>query len=149
MKIHFWHLFFSLVFLGGAIAALGVIEATYGTVPTSVPLADAIILVLATFRLTRLFAYDSITSFIREWFAGSNPRSFLGTLGTLVHCPWCLGLWFSLVASFAYFMTPYAWFFLFFLALGGVATFIQILANLVGWSAEHRKLSVKALERTS
>ena len=144
MKVHRWHLLFSLFFASLVIALIVLLERTYGMVPWRIPLFDALLVTLATFRLTRLFAYDSITAFIRGWFDGKSSHSFLGTLGTLINCPWCLGLWFALVVSFAYFYTPYAWFPIFFLAVAGVASFVQISANLVGWSAEERKQSVRS-----
>lgn len=138
MRFHIWHTTFSLLFFALAIGAIWHISRTVG-IPTWIPLFDFFLLVLATFRLTRLFVYDSITAFIRGWFFGAQKHTFLGTLNTLINCPWCTGLWFGLFVSYFYFITPYAWFFILFLAIAGLGTFVQVFMNLVGWHAEKAK----------
>jgi len=115
-----------------------------GRVFYDVPVRDLALISLATFRLTRLFTYDVITKFIRDWFINSRENSFSHTLGALLNCPWCTGLWFSFMVVFFYFATPFAWPVILILALAGVASFLMTLANLVGWMAEDRKLEVKA-----
>lgn len=138
MRIHFWHTAFSLLFFILAVGAVWHMSSTVG-IPTWIPLFDFVLLVLATFRLTRLFVYDSITAFIRGWFFGAQKHTLLGTLNTLINCPWCTGLWFGLLISYFYFITPYAWFFILFLAIAGLGTFVQILMNMIGWYAEKTK----------
>ncbi len=98
---------------------------------------------LAVQRLVRLFTYDAVTAFIREWFVGAENDSLRGSLGALINCPWCLGLWFSLVVVFCYFLAPAAWYAILVLAVASVASFIQLLANLIGWSAEAKKREVQ------
>ena len=146
MKFHFWHTTLSLFFAAVAIAAYSWLEAQ-GRLPAgagSVPLADFALMTLAIARLVRLFTYDNITAFIREWFAGWPPESFRGSLGTLINCPWCTGLWFSLVTTFLYFTTPIAWYGILVLALASLASYIQLLGNLIGWHAEAKKLEVQS-----
>lgn len=138
MRIHIWHTAFSLFFFGLAVFMVIHLDRE-NLLPTWIPLFDFALIVLAVFRLTRLFVYDSITSFIRGWFYGAPKHTFLGTLNTLINCPWCTGLWFGLIVSYFYFLTPYAWFFIFFLAVAGLGTFVQILMNMIGWHAEKAK----------
>lgn len=138
MRIHFWHTTFSLFFLVLSVMAVSHL-ASLGIIPTWMPVFDFLLVTLAAFRLTRLFVYDSITAFIRGWFYGQPKHTFLGTLSTLVNCPWCMGLWFAFFVSYFYFLTPYAWFFILFIAIGGLATAVQIGCNLLGWSAEGAK----------
>lgn len=138
MKFHFWYTALSLFF--AALAVWGYVWlAENGRLVAWIPLADFFLMVLATQRLTRLATYDIITAFVREWFAGEDPESLRGTLGALLNCPWCTGLWFALVVAFFYFATPIAWYAILVLALSSVATFIQLLANFIGWSAEVKK----------
>lgn len=143
MKFHFWYTTLSLFFM-----ALGV--ATYSWLLANerliswVPLTDFFLMVLATARLVRLFTYDIITAFIRDWFAGKELDSLLGTLGALLNCPWCSGLWFALFVAFFYFATPIAWYVIFVLALSYVATALQLLMNFIGWSAEAKKRQVQS-----
>ena len=138
MRIHFWHTAFSLFFFLAAVFAVAHLNSK-DLLPTWIPVFDFILLTLATFRLTRLFVYDSITAFIRGWFYGQPKTTFLGTLSTLINCPWCMGLWFAFFLAYVYFLTPFAWFFILALAVGGLATAVQIGCNLLGWSAENAK----------
>ena len=97
------------------------------------------LMALAVFRLVRLTTYDIITQFVRDWFVGADPRTLPGTLGALINCPWCTGLWYAFIVAFAYFATPYSWFVIFVLALAALGSFFQVLANLIGWHAEGKK----------
>ena len=92
---------------------------------------DFTLLILATFRLVRLFTFDSVTGYIRRYLAGfeKGPRK---TLSNLINCPWCTGVWMSLVTTFVYFVIPYSWIFILILALAGAGSFIQIIIWRVG-----------------
>lgn len=137
----FWSLFFSLFFL--ALMYLGLEWLIRTERMAWISPWEFFILALAIFRLIRLFSYDLITAFLRDWLKESAPNTFLGTVSQLVHCPWCIGLWFSFLVVFAYYATPYAWPLILILALASVASFFQLLANLVGWHAEGKKNQVQ------
>jgi hypothetical protein len=66
----------------------------------------------------------------------TGPRR---TLADLFSCPWCFGLWATASVTFFYLITPYAYFFVLFLALASVASFFQVLTNMIGWQAEKLK----------
>ena len=139
MRFHFWHTVLSLFFAALAVWAYLWLSAS-GHLATFIPAGDFFLMVLAILRLVRLFTYDTITQFMRDWFVGANPRSFLGSMGTLVNCPWCTGLWFSLIVVFFYFATPIiAWYAILVLALSSLAAMLQMTANYIGWSAEAKK----------
>ena len=131
-------IFYGIVFSYG-IAFL----AHAGKLTPWVPAGDFFLMALATQRLTQLFTYDTVTQFLRDAFSGFPRSSFLGTLGALLRCPWCTGLWFALVVVFGYFATPYAWYGILILALGSVGSFFQVLINMVGWYAEGKKQEVE------
>ena len=115
-----------------------------------------VILSLAAFRITRLFVYDKITAFFREQFYDakvlktgiilekpkSGPRR---TLADLMSCPWCFGMWSAALVIFFFELTTYAWYPILMLAISAMGTFIQILANMVGWKAEQLKTGVDPL----
>ena len=112
---------------------------------------DFVLMTLASWRLTRLFVYDNITKFIREQFwdvvkAGKGytlekpkvgPRR---TMADLLSCPWCIGIWAAATVIFFYLVTPYATYPIMLLALSAVATFLQLLSNLVGHKAEQARI---------
>lgn len=144
MRIHTWNFVFSLFFavlvLWGATWLL-----TSGKIVTGITIGNFVLMSLAIFRLVRLFTYDHITQFIREWFVGHPEKSFLGTMGALLNCPWCTGLWFSFLVVFFAYATPIAWPIILILALAALASFIQIVTNLIGWHAEAKKIEVAHL----
>lgn len=108
---------------------------------------DLVLLSLATFRLIRLFTYDVITKFIRDSFSAARPDTFAHTAGALLNCPWCVGLWFSYIVLFFYFATPFAWPVILVLAVAAIASFFQIVANLIGWNAQLKKIEAQILEK--
>jgi hypothetical protein len=145
MKFHFWHTTLPLFFAALAVVAYAWLSAL-GKLGTWIPLSDFILMALAVFRLTRLFTYDSITAFIRGWFAGADPESLPGTLGTLINCPWCTGLWFALLVLFFYFALPtIAWYAILMLALAAAGSFIQLVSNWIGWAAEAKKREAQSI----
>lgn len=118
-------------------------------------LADYTLMVLASFRLVRLFVYDKITAFLREQFydvtEGRHGPTLVKpefgprrTLADLLSCPWCFGIWASATVSFFYLLTPHAFYPVMLLAIGAVGSLIQVLANMIGWKAEQLKQDVES-----
>lgn len=146
MRIHTWNVLFSLFF--AVLVFYGVwYLAANRLIFYDVPVRDLVLIALATFRLVRLFTYDVITQFIRDWFVGARVNSFGHTLGALLGCPWCTGLWFSFVVVFCYFASPFFWPVLIILALAAVASLLQVISNWISWNAALRKLETMAFER--
>lgn len=127
---------FFLLVLAGALWWLYVIN---GALPQSIPVFDAILLALASLRLTRLIVYDKITLWFRALFArGEGP---VAVMRDLLSCPWCVGFWAALAVCTAYFAFTWSWFVILFLAVAGAGSLLQITANALGWQAEHLKQS--------
>lgn len=151
---YIWQAVFSVFFL--LLVIMGtIILASEARMPlTALTLTDLALITLATWRLVRLFVYDAITKFIREQFfdavkvpggyvlekPASGPRR---TINELLTCPWCFGVWAAATVTFFYLLTPLAVFPVLFLAVAAVGSFMQILANLVGWHAEKTKGEVE------
>jgi len=60
-------------------------------------LVSLVLLLLAVARLTRLVVTDQIGLPIRQWVLVRSGDQGWWTYA--IHCPWCVGMWFSLVAS--------------------------------------------------
>ena len=159
---NFWNLVFSVFFLFVLAFALWSLYAVRGSFPTFIPWFDAVMLAFASFRITRLIVYDKITRFFRELFVQKkvvsrdgkdyvelNPyeNGILHTMHDLLQCPWCIGLWAGLIATYFYFMFPWAWFVALFLALSGLGSLLQLYGNLIGWRAENLKLDANSKEK--
>lgn len=129
-KEFFWHNIFSVIYLLMVACALAIF-AYVKKLPSGISAFDFFILSLATFRLIRLFVYDSITEHIRRYL-GQFEYGPLKEISDLINCPWCTGIWMALIISFFYFLTAFAWYPTFILALAGAATFIQITIIKIG-----------------
>lgn len=148
---YFWNFVFSVFFLILVVMGAIILESESRIRLHELSLTDYTLLTLASWRLTRLFVYDNITKFIREQFwdvvkVGKGfklekpkvgPRR---TLADLFSCPWCFGMWASATTIFFYLLTPYAVFPVLLLAIGAVASFLQIFSNLVGHKAERARI---------
>ena len=147
---YFWNFIFTLFFVGLVVLGTIILE-TEDRIPlTDLALVDFVLITLATWRLVRLFVHDAVTKWFREQFwdvkkvgrkmelvkPKVGPRR---TLADLLSCPWCFGVWASATITFFYLLTPYAVYPIIFLALSAVATFLQLLSNIVGHRAEQIK----------
>lgn len=153
---HVWNIVFVILFLILLGVGMRLIE-DFGYRPLySVGGADILLITLATFRVIRLFVYDKITGFIRDQFYDYVPveggevmmkpeKGPRRTLADLIGCPWCFGLWAAASVTFFYFLSPYTFYLVLFLAIAAVATFLQLLTNMVGWKAEQLKKEVENL----
>jgi hypothetical protein len=144
---YFWNFVFSVFFLILIVLGAIILETESRILLTELSVVDYTLITLATWRLVRLFVYDAVTKFFREQFwdvvkvgrgyrlekPKSGPRR---TIADLLSCPWCFGVWAAALVVFCYLITPYAVFPIILLAISAVASFLQVLSNLVGNAAE-------------
>ncbi|MBP9843136.1 MAG: DUF1360 domain-containing protein [Candidatus Pacebacteria bacterium] len=147
---YFWNFVFTVFFVILVIMGTIILETETRIPLDQLSLVDYILITLATWRLTRLFVYDAVTKFIREQFWNvktvgkgyqlekpkTGPRR---TLADLFDCPWCVGVWMAATVMFFYLLTAYAIFPVVLLAVSAMATFLQLISNLVGNRAEQLK----------
>ena len=151
---YFWNFVFGLFFVLLAVMGAIILE-TESRIPyAELTLIDFTLITLASWRVIRLFVCDALTKFIREQFydvqkvgkgfslvkPASGPRR---TLADLFSCPWCFGVWAATSVTFFYLLFPIFQFFAIFLAISAVATFLQLLTNMIGWQAEKLKNDVE------
>lgn len=147
---------FGAFFLGLFVMGMIILDTEAYLTRETLTIYDIALITLASFRMTRLFVYDAMTKFIREQFLDAEVSARGGkvslvkpktgprrTLADLFSCPWCFGVWSASTIAFFYLLTPVAHFPTLVLAVAGVATFIQLLANMVGWKAEQLKKEVE------
>lgn len=154
---NFWNILYSIFFIIVAILMARSLYVVKGQLPTSIPLFDLALIILATLRLTRLFVYDKITRFLRDMFQHveeeytqedvtyfikvERTNGPLRTAYELLICPWCFAIWAALFVTYAYFLrTDLFWFPILILAVSGLASSLQSFVNMIGWTAENRKL---------
>lgn len=160
---NFWNFVFSAFFAVLLFVSIYSFYQKYGGVPSVISVFDMVLISLAIFRITRLFVYDKITQFLRDFFmqerevAGEGGLAYierrpykggpLRTVSDLLACPWCTGMWASLFVVYFYYTIPFAWYIILILAIAGVGNILQLFANMIGWRAENLKQDSHAKEK--
>lgn len=151
---YIWNLVFLTLFLLLVLVGVQYLKEQTYIGYGSIGIFDFVLLSLATFRLVRLFVYDRIMKFFREMFWNAEMmhgemvltkpiRGPRRTIADLLGCPWCTGIWMAAVVTFFYFLTPLAYVPIVLLSVAAVGSFLQLLANMVGWKAEGLKHDVE------
>ena len=147
---YIWSVVFSVFFLILVIMGAIILDTEARIAWVDLTTVDYLIMLLASWRLTRLFVYDNITRFVREQFKDvvkvgrgyrletpkTGPRRLLSEL---FDCPWCTSIWTSTVVVFLYLLTEFAVFPFVLLGMSAIVSFLQIGTNLLGHSAERAK----------
>jgi hypothetical protein len=152
---YFWNIVFIVFFVVLVVLGSIILESEASARMRGLSHTELLLIVLASFRLVRLMVYDKITAFFREQFYDEKegrsgmelvkpPFGPRRALADLLTCPWCFGVWAVATVVFFYFLTPYAYFPVLILALSGVATMLQLVANMIGWKSEQLKLDVES-----
>ncbi len=123
--------------------ALGFLMETRDTGIGNISIFDLLVISIATYRMIRLMVYDRIFKLVRD-----ISRSFEGTgigdsLRAIITCPWCAGVWISLFNAAIFLLVPYGDLFIYIMAIAGVATFLQLGANILGIVAEEKQIDLK------
>jgi hypothetical protein len=126
---HYWHFVTASVYVLMLLVMVTVLVIG-NKLPTSISVFDFFLLVLATFRVTRLLVHDLVLDFIRDFFKEAEG-GFKKSMHDLLDCPWCTGAWVSLGIGFLYFLTPLFWPIILVFAVAGFGTILTILASMM------------------
>jgi len=110
------------VYVGLVSAAAAAVKASGRELPDRIPLGDAALLTIATFRLARRIAKDPVTSPLRAPFTrfeGTSGHAEVAeevrehggvkhAVGELLTCPFCLAQWVGTAYVFGYVTAPKA-----------------------------------------
>ena len=127
----FWNFIFSLILVFLAIYISYKIFETNSDLIVNLGFFEFFVISLATFRLIRLFTYEKIMNFIRNFLAMRKSK-FMLTINELLICPWCTGIWMALLVIALYFLIPLGKILVFILAIAGAGSLIQVFANMIG-----------------
>ncbi len=110
------------VYIGLVGTAAAAIRASGRELPTRIPLGDAVLLTVGTFRLARRIAKDPVTAPVRAPFVsyqGTSGEAEVAeevrehggvkhAVGELLTCPFCLAQWVATALVFGYVLAPKA-----------------------------------------
>jgi len=142
---NFWAAMFFLVCMIG----LGFVFKCKGITTEDFTLGNMTLMILATYRLTRILVFDKIFKLFRDFFRARQRLYLFFVIKEIITCPWCAGVWVALSIIAFYFLVPFGQLFIILLAISGVASFIVILVNYVGLSTEEKQFDMKEKTKDS
>jgi len=100
---------------------------------------EAVLVILATYRMTRILVFEKILKYFRDALKRREDLYVIGTLHSMVTCPWCAGVWVTLTIIVFYFLVPYGALLVYVLALAGIASMLILISNLLHMYTERRQ----------
>jgi len=101
-----------------------------------ITILDLIIITLATFRVIRMLMYEKIFGIIRYFINSRGEKLFFNSVGNLVKCPWCTGVWAALFIFDLHYLLPYGIYLNYLLAISGVASVMVVAVNNLNYKSD-------------
>jgi hypothetical protein len=139
--VKFWNFVSSIVFVL-LLVGTGFLLGKEGIEIEDMSVFNLVVLMLATYRLTRIIVYDKVFKMFRDFIKSFQGTGLGDSIKTIITCPWCAGVWVALFVIGVWFLVPYGTLFVFIMAISGVATYIQMTVNYIGLAAEEKQMTV-------
>ena len=125
----FWNFIYSVSFII-VIVLISTFSDKIHVLIDNLKLFDFVVISLAAYRLTRLLVYDKVLNFLRDFIIKSKSEAgFVKSTQYFLTCPWCAGIWMTLLIVVLYLYFPAGRLFVNILAISGVASFIHIVIS--------------------
>jgi len=133
-----WNFWSAFVFFG-AMILVGYLLNQKGVDITDLTFKEALFIVLATYRMTRILVFEKIFKYFRDVLKKREDLYVVGTLSSIITCPWCAGVWVTLSIIVFYYLVPYGVLLVYVLALAGLASIVILLSNLLHMYTEGKQ----------
>ena len=133
-----WNFWSALVFLG-AVVLVGYLFKKEGVDIEELTFKQALLIILASYRMTRILVFEKIFKYFRDVLKKRENLYVIGTIHSMITCPWCAGVWVTLIIIVFYFMVPYGVLLVYVLALAGLASMVILVSNLLHMYTERRQ----------
>jgi hypothetical protein len=137
-KTQAWNFWSAFVFLG-AILLVGHFLKREGIDIRHLTMKEAVLVILASYRMTRILVFEKILKHFRDALKRREHLYVIGTIHSMVTCPWCAGVWVTLIIIVFYFLVPYGALLVYVLALAGIASMLILVSNLLHMYTERRQ----------
>jgi hypothetical protein len=138
---NFWSAFafFALVVL------MGYLLEKKGVNIKEMTLKEAVLIILASYRMTRILVFEKIFKYFRDVLKRKEDYYLMGTLSSIITCPWCAGVWVTLTIVVFYYLVPYGDLLVYVLALAGIASMVILFSNLLHmWTEGKQRIHQKS-----
>lgn len=132
---NFWSVF---VFFG-AVVLVGHFLKREGIDIRDLTMKEAVLVILASYRTTRILVFEKIFKYFRDAMKKRESLYVIGTIHSMITCPWCAGVWVTLIIIVFYFLIPYGVLLVYVLALAGLASMAILVSNLLHMYTERRQ----------
>ena len=137
-KNQVWN-FWSAFFFFGMIVLVGYLLEKKGVDIEDITLKEAIIIILASYRMTRILVFEKIFKYLRDILKKREDLYVLGTISSIITCPWCAGVWVTLTIIVFYYLVPYGVLLAYVLALAGLASIVILYSNMIHMRTERKQ----------
>ena len=136
--------FWSAFFFFGLVALMGYLLEKKGVDLREISFKESVIIILASYRMTRILVFEKIFKYLRDALKKREGLYVIGTLSSIITCPWCAGVWVTLTVIVFYFLLPYGVLLVYVLALAGIASLVILVSNLLHmWTEGKQKIHQK------
>jgi hypothetical protein len=142
-----WNFWSAFVFFG-AVVLVGYLLEKKGVDIEEITLKEALIVILASYRMTRILVFEKIFKYFRDVLKKRESLYVIGTLSSIITCPWCAGVWVTLTIVLFYYLVPYGSLLVIVLALAGVASIVILYSNMIHMRTD-RKQRIHQQTKTS
>jgi len=141
-----WNFWSAFVFFG-LVVLVGYLLGKKGVNIEEMTFKEALLIILASYRMTRILVFEKIFKYFRDVLKNREDLYLIGTLSSIITCPWCAGVWVTLVIIVFYYLVPFGVVLVYVLALAGVASVVILLSNLLHMWTD-RKQRIHQMEKT-
>ena len=131
--------FWSAFFFFGMVVLVGYLLEKNGIDIEDITLKEAIVIILASYRMTRILVFEKIFKYLRDVLKKRESNYVIGTLSSIITCPWCAGVWVTLTIVVFYYLVPYGNLLAYVLALAGIASIVILYSNMMHMKTEHKQ----------
>lgn len=136
--------FWSAFFFFGVVVLVGYLLRQKGINLENISFKEALVIVLASYRMTRILVFEKIFKYLRDVFKRREDLYLIGTLSSIITCPWCAGVWVTLIIFVFYYLVPFGVVLVYVLALSGVASMVILLSNLLHmWTEQKQRIHTR------
>jgi hypothetical protein len=133
-----WNFWSAFVFFG-MVVLVGYLLEKRDIDIEQITLKEAIVIILASYRMTRVIVFEKIFKYLRDVFKRRDNLYLVGTLSNIITCPWCAGVWVTLTIIVFYYLIPYGVLLAHVLALAGIASLVILYSNMLQMRADRKQ----------
>ena len=90
---------------------------------------DAVLIILATYRISRMVVYEKVFSYFRFLIKIRTKNGFFNSINNLITCPWCTSVWIALFLLDIFYLVPYGNYFVYIMVISAIASPLILLSN--------------------